>query len=77
MEGGLSACPDEITMIRGGVSPIDWELVRSLAHHTSLKLLPELQKRADRADQLVLISLAGANFWEKHAKKLCYYVHGS
>ena len=28
----------------------------------------ELQKRADRADQLVLFFLAGANFWEKHAK---------
>ena len=37
----------------------------------------ELQKRADRADQSVLIFLAGANFWEKHAKKLFYYVHGS
>ena len=29
---------------------------------------PELQKRADRAVQSVLIFLAGANFWEKHAK---------
>ena len=28
----------------------------------------ELQKRADRADQLVLFFLAGANFWENHAK---------
>ena len=28
----------------------------------------ELQKRADRADQLVLFFLASANFWEKHAK---------
>ena len=28
----------------------------------------ELQKRANRADQLVLFFLAGANFWEKHAK---------
>ena len=29
----------------------------------------ELQKRADRADQSVLIFLgAGANFWVKHAK---------
>ena len=27
---------------------------------------PELQKRASRADQLVLFFLAGANFWEKH-----------
>ena len=32
------------------------------------KILPELQKRADRADQSVLFFLAGANFWEKHAK---------
>ena len=31
-------------------------------------LCPELQKRADRADQSVLFFLAGANFWEKHAK---------
>ena len=29
---------------------------------------PELQKRADRADQSVLFFLCGANFWEKHAK---------
>ena len=29
---------------------------------------PELQKRANRANQLVLFFLAGANFWEKHAK---------
>ena len=29
---------------------------------------PELQKRADRADQSVLFFLAGTNFWEKHAK---------
>ena len=28
----------------------------------------ELQKRADRADQSVIFFLAGANFWEKHAK---------
>ena len=31
-------------------------------------MCPELQKRADRADQSVLFFLAGANFWEKHAK---------
>ena len=28
----------------------------------------ELQKRANCADQSVLFFLAGANFWEKHAK---------
>jgi len=28
----------------------------------------ELQKRTDHADQSVLFFLAGANFWEKHAK---------
>ena len=36
----------------------------------------ELQKRADRADQSVLFFLAGANFWEKHAKNcaiLCIF----
>ena len=32
-------------------------------------LRPELQKRADRADQSVLFFLVGANFWEKHTKK--------
>ena len=32
------------------------------------RLHVELQKRADRADQLVLFFLAGANFWEKHAE---------
>ena len=31
-------------------------------------LSAELQKRADRAEQSVLFFLAGANFWEKHAK---------
>ena len=38
----------------------------------------ELQKRADRADQSVLFFLAGANFWEKHAKNcaiLCIFVY--
>ena len=38
----------------------------------------ELQKRADRADQSVLFYLAGANFWEKHAKNcaiLCTFVY--
>ena len=30
--------------------------------------LAELQKRADCANQSVLFFLAGANFWEKHAK---------
>ena len=49
----------------------------TFASHLCLKyiwkgILPwwysELQKRADRADQLVLFFLAGANFWEKHAK---------
>ena len=30
--------------------------------------LTELQKRANRANQLVLFFLADANFWEKHAK---------
>ena len=38
----------------------------------------ELQKRADRADQSVLFFLAGANFWEKHAKNcaiLCIFMY--
>ena len=37
----------------------------------------ELQKRANRANQLVLFILAGANFLGKAREKLCYYVHGS
>ena len=39
---------------------------------------PELQKRADCADQSVLFFLAGANFWEKHTKNcaiLCIFVY--
>ena len=42
--------------------------VRSFLAYTTpslSKLLPELQKRAD---QSVLFFLAGANFWEEHAK---------
>ena len=35
---------------------------------------PELQKRADRTDQSVLFFLAGANFWEKHAKNCAFLV---
>ena len=31
-------------------------------------VVAELQKRANRANQLVLFFLAGANLWEKHAK---------
>ena len=34
----------------------------------SLGTLSELQKRANRANQLVLFFLASAKFWEKHAK---------
>ena len=37
-------------------------------HAEKLTLDTELQKRADCADQSVLLFLAGANFWEKHAK---------
>ena len=36
--------------------------------HKYVSSKAELQKRADRADQSVLFFLAGANFWEKHAK---------
>ena len=35
-------------------------------------LPPELQKRANRANQLVLFFLAGANFWQKHEKNCSY-----
>ena len=37
-----------------------------------IMIMTELQKRADRADQSVLIFLAGANFWEKHAKNCAF-----
>ena len=40
--------------------------VAQLHHHCHHH--PELQKRANRANQLVLFFLAGANFWEKRAK---------
>ena len=40
-----------------------WKVVWSRVEFWS-----ELQKRANRANQLVLFFLAGANFWEKHAK---------
>ena len=33
-----------------------------------INIFTELQKRADREDQSVPFFLAGANFWEKHAK---------
>ena len=38
---------------------------------------PELQKRADRANQLVLIFSGRCYFFGKACEKLCYYVHGS
>ena len=41
---------------------------KSLRFHFS----SELQKRADRADQSVLFFLAGANFWDKHAKNCAF-----
>ena len=34
----------------------------------TMLFMSELQKRANRANQLVLFFLADANFWEKHAK---------
>ena len=43
-----------------------------------MHVLPELQKRADRADQSVLFFLVGAIFWEEHAKNyaiLCIFVY--
>ena len=44
--------------------------VKAFVSHNNIFLIlkPELQKRANRANQLVLFFLAGANFWEKHAK---------
>ena len=44
-------------------------MIRLLERRTqTANMCAELQKRADRADQSVLFFLAGANFWEKHAK---------
>ena len=40
----------------------------AVSHVIFINVGAELQKRADRADQSVLFFLAGANFWEKHAK---------
>ena len=34
----------------------------------------ELQKRVNRANELVLFFLAGAIFWEKHAKNSAFLV---
>ena len=45
-----------------------WTCYFTFETSTISKVTPELQKRADRADQSVLFFLAGANFWEKHAK---------
>ena len=47
-----------------------WTLLLVLhgGYRIGLSSNAELQKRADRADQSVLFFLAGANFWEKHAK---------
>ena len=36
----------------------------------TMLFMSELQKRANRANQLVLFFLADANFWEKHAKNM-------
>ena len=40
-----------------------------LVSKKNYNLTAELQKRAYRANRLVLFFLAGANFWGKHAKK--------
>ena len=65
-----------INMVLQSIFTIFWQIQihNFLADVCMLELrrtnihLPELQKRADRADQSVLFFLAGANFWEKHAK---------
>ena len=46
-----------------GLKGYHWKKITSVTNCQT-----ELQKRADRADQSVLFFLAGANFWEKHAK---------
>ena len=43
-------------------------LFGTLDPHPSTAAPTELQKHADRADQLVLFFVPGANFWEKHVK---------
>ena len=45
-----------------------WLSLKNTLSQKLFTLAPELQKRADRAEQSVLFFLAGANFWEKHAK---------
>ena len=59
-EGKKVLQPTQAIQISAGTSEVMWE--------TRLVWRPELQKRADREDQSVLFFLAGANFWEKHAK---------
>ena len=56
------------------VEEVQWTLIQSddegddNDYDDGWKGEPELQNRANRANQLVLFFLAGANFWEKHAK---------
>ena len=47
-------------------------MISNFFHSSHNISLAELQKRADRADQSVLFFLAGANFWEKHAKNCAF-----
>ena len=49
-------------------TPMVFQQFNNKSRITFVLLQTELQKRADRADQSVLFFLAGANFWEKHAK---------
>ena len=44
------------------------ETTKCKCHKRENRRKSELQKRANRANQLVLFFLADANFWEKHAK---------
>ena len=45
----------------------DWNFEKMLIYQNK-QGKNRVAKRADRADQSVLFFLAGANFWEKHAK---------
>ena len=48
------------------LSRLSWYLITNADWYLVKIVKSELQKRANRANQLVLFFLAGANFWEKH-----------
>ena len=70
---GHHAAIEKLLIVLGGIQ-LQLRLGQLLGHVPTFswpvlfREVPELQKRADLADQSVLFFLAGANFWEKNAK---------